>query len=62
MKSVKQLLTRQTPQTWTCLCGEVIAKKGAALSGDPTYKYGIHVHCPKCSRTVAQFVDPKETM
>ena len=55
-----RLLTRKT-QTWTCLCGEVIPKKGAELSGDPTYKYGYHVHCPRCSQTVVQWVDPKET-
>ena len=46
---------------WVCSCGCVVPKKGALLAGGPQYKYDFHVHCPRCSRIVAQFVDPKET-
>jgi hypothetical protein len=61
--TLKAILKRQPKNpSWTCICGEVIAKKSANLSGGPQYDYGYHVHCPKCNRTVAQFIDPKEVM
>ena len=46
---------------WVCACGYEVPKKGAMLSGDASYNQGFHVHCPKCGKLVAQFVDPKET-
>lgn len=46
---------------WVCACGFVLPTRGAVLSGDSSYKYGFHVHCPKCGKVVAQFVDPKVT-
>lgn len=44
---------------WLCSCSCEVPKKGAVLSGDSSYNYGFHVHCPMCGRVVAQFVDPK---
>jgi len=52
---------RDRRSVWVCSCGCVIPKKGALLAGGASYKYDFHVHCPRCSRLVAQFVDPKET-
>ena len=49
------------PSAWKCSCGCVVPKKGAKLSGGPQYKQGYHVHCPKCGKTIAQFINPSET-
>ncbi len=40
-------------------CGFVFPRKGAKLSGWENHPYGIHVDCPNCGATVAQFVDVK---
>jgi len=58
---VKKPFSKQKPAAWKCLCGYTIPKEGAHLSGDPHYSKGYHVHCPRCLRTVVQYVDSKET-
>jgi len=57
----KPSFPKRQPPKWKCLCGYTIPKQGAHLSGDPHYNKGYHIHCPQCQRTVAQYVDPKET-
>jgi len=58
---MKRPFSKRKPATWKCMCGCVIPKASAKLSGSPEYNKGYHVHCPRCLRTVAQYVDPKET-
>ncbi|MCW4025273.1 MAG: hypothetical protein NWF01_09605 [Candidatus Bathyarchaeota archaeon] len=60
MKNPELSIKHKQP-IWNCTCGAVIPKKGAQLSGDPSYPKGYHVHCPQCSKVVAQYIDPKET-
>jgi len=58
---IKKKVKNNKPSTWNCTCGYTIPKKGANLSGGPQYKQDYHIHCPNCGRTVAQFINPKET-
>jgi hypothetical protein len=36
-----------------------VPKAAAVVSGDDWSSQGFHVHCPRCGRVVARFVDPK---
>ncbi len=40
-------------------CSFSFPQEGANISGDESYKYGFHVHCPQCGAVVAQFIKTK---
>jgi hypothetical protein len=56
-----QFFPKQSTQAWLCICGTMIPKKDAKLSGTPGSHHGLHIHCPICGKIVASFVNPKET-
>lgn len=56
-RTVKQIMDRQS--VWVCSCGYIVPKKGTELSGYSSGSKGFHVHCPRCGKVVAQFIDSK---
>jgi hypothetical protein len=42
-----------------CSCGCTVPKRGVVFSGDDWCSQGFHVHCPRCGRVVARFVESK---
>jgi bifunctional DNA-binding transcriptional regulator/antitoxin component of YhaV-PrlF toxin-antitoxin module len=55
--TLKQNITKR--KVWVCSCGYVTPKKGAELSGYAAGSRGFHVHCPKCGRVVAEYLNKK---
>jgi predicted RNA-binding Zn-ribbon protein involved in translation (DUF1610 family) len=59
---MEPLTMNKKTSLWTCnSCGTTIPKKDTYLSGYPNSNHGLHIHCPKCGKLVAAFVNPKET-
>lgn len=54
---IKQIVANRS--IWVRSCGYIVSKKGAELSGYTSSAKGHHVHCPKCGKVLAQFIDPK---
>jgi rubrerythrin len=54
---LKQIAVRHS--TWVCSCGYQVPKANAELSGYDFGSRGFHVHCPRCGKVVAEFLDPK---
>jgi hypothetical protein len=55
--ALHRVFARQS--VWVCSCGYTVSNQDAVLSGDDWCSQGFHVHCPRCGRVIAQFVDPK---
>jgi uncharacterized protein with PIN domain len=46
---------RRDSERYRCrYCGHVFTKEEVEVAGEENYRYGFHVHCPKCSRIVDQ--------
>jgi len=54
-------MARSRDDTFQCkCCGYRFPKKDALASGGKGYAYGYHVHCPRCTKVVVEFLTDRE--